>query len=164
MSKKSVYKKDYQKKKPIKNKISIAKEYDKLQGPHLDMKTTYSTEFQETQIQAGFHTQPPEDLIKTGNNFFSKLTSYSSLFPGYRGANQYVKPTDRHTRGQICFKSKSTYSRTFTNQFKAKDKKHTIPDSLKKSNLWFGRTTYQSFFAEPNPESYAKRRCVSQKA
>lgn len=31
----------YEKKQPIENKIKIAEEYDRLNGPHLDLGTNY---------------------------------------------------------------------------------------------------------------------------
>ena len=40
----------------------------------------------------------PEDLLKTGGPS-PNLSSYSSQFPGYKGDNQYIKPTDKHVRG-----------------------------------------------------------------
>lgn len=40
----------------------------------------------------------PENLLKTGGPS-PNLTSYSSQFPGFKGDNQYVKPTDKHVRG-----------------------------------------------------------------
>ena len=41
LSKGSVYKMSYDKKDPIPNNINRAGEYDKLNGPHLDMDTNY---------------------------------------------------------------------------------------------------------------------------
>ena len=40
----------------------------------------------------------PEDLLKTGGPS-PNLTSYGSNYPGYKGDNQYIKPTDKHVRG-----------------------------------------------------------------
>ena len=42
----------------------------------------------------------PEDLLKTGGPS-PNLTSYTSGFPGYKGDNQYIKPTDRYVRGKF---------------------------------------------------------------
>lgn len=49
-----------------------------------------------------------------GGGPLSTITSYISGFPGHVGSNQYVKPTDKHVRGDFPLNSKSTYSNTFT--------------------------------------------------
>lgn len=51
----------------------------------------------------------PEDLLKS-NGPCPQLSSYSANFPGYKCDNQYVKPTDRHTRGYFPHRTKSTYA------------------------------------------------------
>jgi len=40
----------------------------------------------------------PDDLLHS-NGPCPQLTTYSTQFPGHHGKNQYVKPTDKHTRG-----------------------------------------------------------------
>lgn len=92
-----------------------------------------------------------------------QLTSYSSQFPGYKGDNQYVKPTDRHTRGQFPLRAKSTYSGTYVNKDLRKDDYKYIPDQLKTGYDWLGSTTYDNFFAQPNPEYHAKKVKVIEK-
>lgn len=55
----------------------------------------------------------PEDLLKSGGPC-PNLTSYSSQFPGYRGDNQYVPPTDKHRRDKFPLRGNSTYANHFT--------------------------------------------------
>jgi hypothetical protein len=81
----------------------------------------------------------------------TNLTSYHSDFPGYRGGNQYIKPTNIHTRGNIPFRSKSTYANSYTKRSFKKDNFKCYPDQIKKGNGWFGKTTYGNFFSDPNP-------------
>jgi len=40
-----------------------------------------------------------------------QLTSYTTEFPGFRGDNQYVKPTNKHAIGYFPLRSKTTYSK-----------------------------------------------------
>lgn len=42
LGKNTIYKLDFLKKKPIPNKINISHEYDRLDGPHLDMDSIYN--------------------------------------------------------------------------------------------------------------------------
>lgn len=41
LAKNTIYKLDFLKKKPVPNKINISHEYDRLNGPHLDMDSIY---------------------------------------------------------------------------------------------------------------------------
>lgn len=79
----------------------------------------------------------PEDLLKTGGPC-QNLTSYSSGFPGYRCGNQYVKPTDRHTRGNFPLRARSTYSRSFVGEPQKKDERAGAIDNLKTGYKWLG--------------------------
>ncbi len=54
----------------------------------------------------------PEDLLKSGGPC-QNLTSYSSGFPGFKGANQDVKPTDNAVRADFPMMSRSTYANSF---------------------------------------------------
>lgn len=148
LSKNTIYKKDFMRKKPIKNKINISTEYDRFKGPNLEINTTYLKDFDSKNGQV--EKLRPEDLLKTGGPSFT-LTSYSNGFPGHRGGNQYVKPTDRHVRGYFPFRSKSTYSRSFVGYPSAKREVERTPDNLKTGQNWFGSTTYGSNFRQPNP-------------
>jgi hypothetical protein len=85
------------------------------------------------------------------------LTSYTSGFPGYRCGNQYIKPTDRHTRGSFPLRSRSTYSNNFTGNQAKKDERFRIPDNLKTGYNWYGNTTYNNYFKQPNPEDYTHK-------
>lgn len=91
------------------------------------------------------------------------VTSYENGFPGHHGLNQYIKPTERHTRGHIPFRSKSTYSRTFTGQVSSRRGQQKAPDNLRTGSNWFGTTTYGNNFRQPNPEDYSIHLKVAQK-
>ena len=161
LSKKSIYGLDYRKKNPIKNKINISQAYDRLNGPHLDMDSIYNREL--PCHHPGKVEKPiPEDLLKTGGPC-PKLTSYSSGFPGYKGVNQYVKPTDKHTRGYFPMRSKSNYTNSFLGEPGKKDDYKYIPDNLKTGTNWFGNSHYSDKFREPNPEDYAKKYKIIEK-
>ena len=62
----------------------------------------------------------PEDLLKTGGPC-ANLSSYKSEFPGFRGDNQYVKPTDKHTRGYFPLRGGSSYKDKFKGEPRKKD-------------------------------------------
>lgn len=55
MSKASTYQKNFYPMKSIPNKVNIAKEYDKLDGPHLDMNSTFRKDYPE---------KAPDDLSR----------------------------------------------------------------------------------------------------
>ena len=52
----------------------------------------------------------PEDLLHPDGPSL-ELTSYTTEFPGFRGDNQYVKPTNKHAIGYLPLRSKTTYSK-----------------------------------------------------
>ena len=131
------------------------KEYDRLQGPHLDLNSTYLEGFRG-KYGDKIERPMPEDLLKS-NGPCPQLSSYSSHFPGYRGDNQYVKPTDKHTRGYFPLRSKSTYANEYVLKAPLKDDYTYFPDQLRSKSNWFGRTTYENFFSNPNPEYFAKK-------
>lgn len=89
-------------------------------------------------------------MLKSGGPC-QQLTSYSSGFPGYRGANQYVKPTDNVIRADFPMMSRSTYANSFVPKSAPKPRTEKIPDNLKSRDLWMGKTTYGNFFQQPNP-------------
>lgn len=74
------------------------------------------------------------------------LTTYKSLFPGHKGPNQYIKPTDRHTRDNFPLRSKSTYAENYVNKAPKKDDYKYFNDQLKTGGNWYGKTTYGGFF------------------
>ena len=155
MTKTSIYGQDFYKKKPVENKINISKEYNRLHGPNLSHRSIYLKDFNGKdgdQIERPI----PEDLLKTGGPC-NKLSSYSSQFPGYKGVNQYVKPTDRHTRAVFPLRSKSTYTKSFLGEPAKKDDYKYFPDSLKTGSNWYGATTYGQTFQDFSPEDCAQR-------
>lgn len=91
------------------------------------------------------------------------MSSYKSQFPGHRGDNQYVKPTDKHTRGQFPLRSKSTYSKEYVNKTPKKDDYTYFPDQLKTGSNWYGKTTYGDCYNNPNPAYMAKKVKVIEK-
>lgn len=141
--------------------VNHDREYDKLKGPHLELNSIYRDSYK---VRNGdqLDRPHPEDLLHS-NGPCSRLSSYSSQFPGYKGENQYVKPTDRHTRGYFPLRSKSTYSKEFVNKKPLADDYTYFPDQLRTGSNWFGKTTYGSFFGNPNPEYHAKKVQVVEK-
>ena len=139
----------------IPNEVNHDKEYDKLKGPHLDINTVYRTGFSGN---AGdkIERPHPEDLLQS-NGPAAQLSSYSSQFPGYRGDNQYVKPTDKHARGAFPLRSKSTYADAYVKKQAKGDDYEYFNDQLKTGYSWLGRTTYSNFYSNPNPEYMAKK-------
>lgn len=104
----------------------------------------------------------PEDILKKEGPT-PLLTSYTSQFPGYRGDNQYVKPTDKHSRAYFPMRSKSTYANEFSKKETKKDDYTYHADQLKTGANWYGKTTYGSFYSNPNPEYQAKKVKVLEK-
>jgi hypothetical protein len=89
--------------------------------------------------------------LKTEGPFLS-LTSYSSGFPGYKGDNQYVKPTDSHVIDYFPIRCRTTYSRSFAGTPARKTSINKIPDNLKTGSNWYGKTTYADTYSKkPNP-------------
>jgi hypothetical protein len=68
-----------------------------------------------------------------------------------------VKPTDKHTRGYFPLRSKSTYANEYIQKAPLKDDYTYFPDQLRSKSNWFGRTTYENFYSNPNPEYFAKK-------
>jgi hypothetical protein len=97
LTKNTVYQKSFYHQKAIPNIVNHDKEYDKLKGPHLDMNSVYREGFKGKSGDS-LSRPHPEDLLHSEGPSLN-LSSYSAQFPGYRGDNQYVKPTDKHTRG-----------------------------------------------------------------
>jgi len=48
-------------------------------------------------------------------------------------------------------RSKSTYTQSYIKKTQKKDDYKYIDDQLKTGSRWFGKTTYGSFFENPNP-------------
>ena len=155
MTKTSTYQQDFFKKKPVQNKINISGDYDRLKGPNLSTSSVYLKDY-PGQEGDEISRPVPEDLLKTGGPC-PKLSSYSSGFPGYRGVNQYVKPTDQYIRGGFPLRSRSTYTSSFLGEPRKKDPNAKVPDNLKTGYNWLGSTTYGNNFLQPNPEDYAKK-------
>lgn len=161
LTKNSIYQRSFNGKKAVENVVNHDKEYDRLNGPHLDMASTYAHELSGRKGDKVVKPHP-EDLLKSGGPA-QNLTSYSSQFPGYRGGNQYVKPTDKHTRAEFPLRSRSEYSKEFASKAAKKDDYTYIPDQLKTGSNWYGKTTYGDFFADQNPEYHAKKVKVLEK-
>ena len=104
----------------------------------------------------------PEDLLKTGGPS-PHLTTYSSGFPGYRGQNQYVKPTDLMTRGNFPLQAQTTYGKAFIQRPGRAASLGKTPDNFRCGAPWLGKTTYGNSFQAPNPENYANRIRFSEK-
>jgi hypothetical protein len=155
LTKASIYQQHYDRKTPIPNVINRASEYDRLNGPHMDMDSNYMKDYDGKKGDPNQKFRP-EDLLKTGGPC-QNLTSYSSGFPGFRGPNQYVRHTDNAVRSNLPFMSRSTYTNAFVPKSASKNKTEKVPDNLKSRDLWMGKTTYGNFFQQPNPEDYAKR-------
>ena len=151
-TKTTVYKQQFERKSVTPSLVLHADEYDRLQGPHLEMASTYSKGF--TGKDGDKLERPkPDDLIHSAGPG-SLLTNYSHQFPGHKGGNQYVKPTDRHHRGGFPLRSKSTYSSTYLGKSVPREG-HRPVDLLKTGNNWMGQTTYKQKYSEQNPEYYA---------
>ena len=155
LTKNSVYQRSYYNKQFIPNEVNHDKEYDKLKGDHLDINSIYKDSFKGKNGDK-VERPHPEDLLHSKGPA-PKLSSYSAQFPGYRGDNQYVKPTDQHTRASFPLRTKSTYAKEFINKSPKKDDYTYYPDQLKTGYNWFGKTTYGSFYNNPNPEYHAKK-------
>lgn len=154
-TKKTVYKRSYFKQTPIQNVVNHDKEYERLKGPFLELGSIYSEGFKP--VKGDELTRPhPEDLLHPAGPSL-QLTSYSTEFPGFRGDNQYVKPTNKHAIGYFPLRSKTTYSKEYTKKDNKKDDYKYIPDQLKTGSNWFGKTTYANFYSQPDPEYFAKK-------
>lgn len=80
-----------------------------------------------------------------------QLTSYSTDFPGYKGDNQYIKPTQKHSIGYFPFRNKTTYSQEYVKKETKKEDFAYVADQLKTGTLWLGQSTYGSFYNQPDP-------------
>ena len=88
LTKNTIYKQDFNKKNVFPKKIVFSKEYEKLNGPHLDMNSTQRESFIKRDGDK-IERPIPEDLLKSEGPA-QMLTTYKSLFPGHKGLNQYV--------------------------------------------------------------------------
>lgn len=101
--------------------------------------------------------------MKTGGPS-PNLTSYSSGFPGYKGDNQYVKPTDKHSRANFPLMSRTTYGNSFSlNKPTTKPVKEKLYDNLKSGSVWLGETSYGKNYRQPNPEDFAQKYKMTEK-
>lgn len=156
MTKNTVYQKSFYAQEPMKSVVLVSKEYDQLKGPHLEMSSTYKEGFYDRKGDE-IERPKPEDLLSSEGPA-QELTSYGAQFPGHHGENQYVKPTDRHLRGNFPLRSKSTYAGNFMRRPAKKDDYKYIPDQLKTGIYnWLGSSTYSNNFVQPNPEYMAKK-------
>lgn len=114
----------------------------------MEVNSTYDKDFDGRTSEV--EKFKPEDTLKLQGPC-QELTSYTCEFPGHKGRNQYVRYTDKHTRGYFPMRSRSTYSQSFTGNQRKKDEWDRVPDNLKTGSNWFGRTTYESSFQRPNP-------------
>lgn len=80
------------------------------------MNSTYLKDYHE-KTNDDLSRPRPEDLLKTGGPC-ANLTSYSTGYPGHKGPNQYVKPTDKHRREKFPLRGKSTYKTAFLGEQK----------------------------------------------
>mgnify|MGYP003418124436 CR=1 FL=1 len=108
LTKNTIYQRSFYEQKQIPNIVNHDKEYDRLHGPHLDMNSIY-LEGYTGKLGDKIERPIPEDLLKS-NGPCPQLSTYSSHFPGYKCDNQYIKPTDKHTRGYFPHRTKSTYA------------------------------------------------------
>ena len=74
-----------------------------------------------------------------------------------------MKPTDKHAIKYFPLRSRSTYTKEYKKKEPKKDDYTYYPDQLKTGYDWYGKTTYGGFFAQPNPEYFAKKVKVIEK-
>lgn len=67
-----------------------------MDGPNFDPYSTYKSDY-PGKNNDDLSRPKPEDNLKS-NGPCPNLTSYTSEYPGHKGPNQYVKPTDNHRR------------------------------------------------------------------
>lgn len=99
----------------------------------------------------------PQDRLKFEGPT-QNLTSYGQFFIGHHGKNQYVyysfiqvKPTDKHTIGKFPLLSKTVYQRQYIPRKLIKFEIDKMKDTLKADSNWFGSSTYNKTFQNPNP-------------
>lgn len=143
-----MYQDEYRKKKPIRNIVNISTEYDPLAGPNLELKSVYLQDYSAKSGQ--LESAKPNNNLKTEGPFMG-LTSYSSGFPGHRGDNQYVKPTDSHLRGYFPMRCRTTYSDSYTGASFPKNRVERALDNLKTGYSWMGSSSYAQSYSRPNP-------------
>ena len=87
----------------------MAKEYERFNdGPHLDMCTTYHDRFKGRGGDQLEKPHPKDSLGIEGPS--QQLSTYATQFPGHHGANQYIKPTDKHSITYHPLRCKTTYN------------------------------------------------------
>ena len=153
MSKGTVYRQSFRKRGGVPNLVVKAEDAPKNMGPHLDLSSIQKKDFSG---RKGDDTSrpKPEDLLKTGGPS-PHLTTYSSGFPGFKGSNQYVKPTDNMVRGNFPLQANTTYGKSFRGGGKPASLEKT-PDA-RMFGPWMGSTSYSNTFKAPNPEDYANK-------
>jgi inhibitor of KinA sporulation pathway (predicted exonuclease) len=83
----TTYQGDYNNKIPIQNLRFRPSSGHKSKGPHVDLNSTYTKDFDSK--NGPIERPKPEDCLSVGGPA-ANLTTYSSGFPGYHGDNQYV--------------------------------------------------------------------------
>jgi hypothetical protein len=107
----SIYRGDYDKKKPYGPLSYRPRSGKKNEGPHIDMKSIYGKEF--VKKGSSLERPHPEDLLGVGGPM-QNLTTYGSGFPGHRGVNMYVKvPYDPTINGLLPFNGNSVYRNSY---------------------------------------------------
>lgn len=123
-----------------------------MKGPYLSLDSSYAKGFSPRKGD-DLERPKPEDLLKTGGPS-PQLSSYKADYPGHKGKNQYVPPTDKHRREDFPLKGNSTYGSSFPYKKPKEDDWEGIPNNLKTGGKWLGGSTYKDIFKSPNPEHY----------
>ena len=96
----------------------------------------------------------PDDCLGVGGPA-ANLTTYSSGFPGYRGDNQYVKPTNNtHLNGALGFHGNSIYRKSYMPRAGGPENLARWTNHFKNGEPWLGNTTYRENFRGPNTDEY----------
>lgn len=97
----------------------------------------------------------PFDTLKDEGPLQS-LTVYRSNFKDFKVPNQYVfliiikvKHTDKHTRDNFPFRSKSVYSKEFTEKAVKRHRSLKSSDQISLGKMWLGQSTYNLNFQKP---------------
>lgn len=85
---KSIYNEDFRPKESSSATVVVAKETDNTQDGYLDLRTIYLKDYQVFQADK-VEKYKPMDVLKFEGPI-QQLSSYAHLYPGHRGANQYV--------------------------------------------------------------------------
>ena len=81
------------------------------------------------------------------------ISTYGQYYPGHKGMNQYVKPTDQHRRANFPLSGKTIYSTEFILKKRSISENAKEPDHFKTGmNLMGDNTTYNKNFNAINPE------------